>query len=255
MKRRSAFAVVFARGLIGAPMCALAPLLMVAGCRSAPPELVKPREQPAAAVQTAPRESFEPREARLVAAETLIRSYTAIFGDLMIPEHRKGYDVSNRNARYFGWQEHLSALGLPDYLQDLPRVTQTNTVMVAEFERLAATLCDRAANKDLRPGANKPLTPELKALVQVEAPPVFAFQAKPGPITLDEFRPRFDVLHRTFLGYPAELAPPERTPEFHALYTQVEARHRKEGKGAPPFVSAWSAVCQGLSRHPEFHHY
>lgn len=85
--------------------------LGLVACRSAPPELVKPREQPAPLVQTTPRESFEPREARLVAAETLIRSYTAIFGDLMIPEHRKGYDVSNKSARYFGWQEHLSALG------------------------------------------------------------------------------------------------------------------------------------------------
>lgn len=228
----------------------------ISACRSAPPELVKAQEQPPPVFQATPRESFVPREPRLVPAETLIRSYTAIFGDLIPPEIRKNYSVGNRKGRYFGWEEHLSALGLPDYHRDLPRVTQTNTIMVAEFERLATMLCDRSANRDLvpQPPPKTPPDAELKELVQVSAPPVFAFAVKPGPLTAAEFKPRFDVLHRTFLGYPVELAPRERLAEFHALYTRVEERHRVEKKGRP-FVSAWSSVCQGLARHPEFHHY
>jgi hypothetical protein len=198
-----------------------------------------------------PREAFVPREPRLVPAEALIHSYTAIFGDLVLPSVREKYDVGNREARYFGWQEHLSALGLPDYHRDLPRVTQTNTVMVAEFERLATELCDRAAGRDLVVRAN-PATASKDS--DPSAPRVFDFAPKPGPLSESEFRPRFDVLHRTFLGYPAELAPKERVEEFYALYTHVEERHRREKK-ARPDVAAWSSVCQGLARHPEFHHY
>jgi len=226
-------------------------------CRPAPPALVRPVESALPAPAATPRESFVPREPRLVPAEVLIHSYTAIFGDLLPPEIRKNYGAANAEGRYFGWEQHLSALGLPDYPRDLPRVTQTNTVMVAAFEGLAATLCDRAALHDLTPRLrDATLAPELAALVQVKAPPLFAFDAPPGPITIDAFRPRFDVLHRSFLGYPVDLAPPERVADFHALYTEVEARHRGGQKSSvPPPVAAWSAVCQGLARHPEFHHY
>lgn len=235
---------------------AIVVVLSLAGCRSAPAELVKPQEVAPPKVESAPREAFVPREPRMVPAETLIRSYAAIFGDLIGPEGRKNYPLGSRTGRYFGWEEHLPGLGVPDYQRDLPRVGQTNTVMVAEFERLAAALCDRAAARDLLPNPNaKPLTPELKALVQVNAPPVFPFTAKAGPISEADFAPRFDSLHRTFLGYPAELAPKERIGEFYALYTHVEARHRADKPSSASFVSAWSAVCQGLARHPEFHHY
>lgn len=233
----------------------LAPALL--SCRSAPPEIVHAQEAPSPVVQAAPRESFIPREPRLIPAETLIRSYTAIFGDILPPEIRKNYASANAKAPYFGWEQYLSALGLPDYTRDLPRTQQSNTIMVAAFEQLAIFLCDRAALRDLGPNKPKPLSPELEGLVQFKSPPVFDFSAKPGPITLDEFRPRFDVLHRTFLGYPAALAPPERVEEFHALYTKVEERHRTDKKlgGLPSHLAGWSAVCQGLARHPEFHHY
>ena len=226
-------------------------------CRPSPPPLVQPVESALPPPTTTPRESFLPREPRLVPAEALIHSYASIFGDLMPPEIRKNYSAANAQARYFGWESHLSALGLPDYPRDLPRVTQTNTVMVAEFEALATTLCDRAAAHDLIPRLrDATLTPELAALVQIKAPPLFAFDAPAGPLTRDAFASRFDVLHRTFLGYPIGLAPVERLDQFHALYTEVEARHRTGKKsGVPPSVSAWSAVCQGLARHPEFHHY
>ena len=70
------------------------------------------------------------------------------------------------------------------------------------------------------------------------------------------FAPRVDLLHRTFLGYPARLAPPEREPRFFALYAAVEASHRAAKKGKlSPAQAAWSAVCQGLVRHPELHFY
>jgi hypothetical protein len=240
--------------LAGVMAVALIPL---AACHRAPPELVRPQVASVPDVAVAPRESFIPREPRLMPAETLIRSYTAIFGDLVEPEARTRYDRSNQRGRYFGWSEQLSALGLPDYTRDQARASQTNTIMIAAFEKLAIALCDRAAIRDLRlDKANvKPLSPELKALVQVEAPPVFAFEPKSAPLSEADFVPRFDVLHRTFLGYPAALAPREREAEFYALYKKVEQRHVAAKSGQAPHIPAWSAVCQGLARHPEFHHY
>ena len=35
----------------------------------------------------------------------------------------------------------------------------------------------------------------------------------------------FDVLHRTFLGYPVKLAPPDRVERFHTLFTAISQRH------------------------------
>jgi hypothetical protein len=190
-------------------------------------------------------------------AESLVASYTAIFGDLMDLDAREQADRQSRSARYYGWSERLSALGLPDYTRDLPRVTQTNTIMVGAFEQIASTLCDRAALRDLVPtrASVKAIAPEQQALAYVDAQRVFDFEPKLAPLAESDFGPRFDVLHRTFLGYPAGLGPPERTHEFFVLYKDVEQRHGAANRGHMPHVVAWSAVCQALTRHPEFHHY
>lgn len=230
-------------------------VLALASCQASPPEVVAPRALPPPAIAEAPRESFVARETRLVPAEVLIHSYTQIFGDLMLPEVRAPYDEAARRGAYFGWDQHLAALGLPDYTRDLGRATQTNTIMAAAFERLGVILCDRAAGRDLYSRSPKPLPPAARGLAFVEPRTVFAFEPRPAPLSEADFGPRFDVLHRTFLGYPARLAPPERLHEFFAVYKKVESRHVALKQGQAPHVSAWSAVCQGLVRHPEFHHY
>jgi hypothetical protein len=66
------------------------------------------------------------------------------------------------------------------------------------------------------------------------------------------------VLHRTFLGYPSKLAPPDRLPGFFKLYTDVVARHAATGAPKSRFLpgdAGWAAVCYAFVRHPEFHLY
>jgi hypothetical protein len=157
-------------------------------------------------------------------------------------------DTQNR-ARPRGlfdtWDDYLSALGLPDYRVDLPRATQSNALMVATFERLGIALCDRAVEHDLR-GA----PPEQRI--------IFAFDPPAGAMDAAAFAPRFDVLHRTFLGYPARLAPPERQTRFYTLYETIRDHHAQAGaprSAFKPDEAAWAAVCYGLVRHPEFHLY
>ena len=137
------------------------------------------------------------------------------------------------------WDDYLAALGLPDYKIDLPRQTQSNTLMLATLGRLGEALCVRAAEHDLH--QKQPLDQRV----------VFAFDVPKGAPTDDEFAARFDVLHRTFLGYPATLGPPDRVARFHALYAAVAARHAGAKQPLTPDESAWAAVCTALVQHPE----
>jgi hypothetical protein len=61
----------------------------------------------------------------------------------------------------------------------------------------------------------------------------------------------------TFLGYPAALAPPDRTSRFFNLYRGIESDRAKskEKSRFSPSEAGWAAVCYGLVRHPEFHLY
>jgi len=113
--------------------------------------------------------------------------------------------------------------------------------MMATYDRLAIALCVRAAEHDLR-GA----VPPGQRLI-------FAFPGTPQPATRPAFAPLFDVLHRTFLGYPAALAPAGRTEAFFALFQGTAARHRSGPLSA--VEAAWVSVCLGLVRHPEFNTY
>ena len=86
---------------------------------------------------------------------------------------------------------------------------------------------------------------------------IFAFDPPPGAMDEAQFAPRFDVLHRTFLGYPAKLAPPEREGRYFELYKDIVANHTKalpKSKFSPD-QAGWAAVCYGLIRHPEFQLY
>ena len=104
-------------------------------------------------------------------------------------------------------------------------------------ERLAVALCTRALEQDLHGGQ------------PVGKRTIFAFEPAADPAARDGFLPRFDVLHRTFLGYPAALADPRRVDRFFGLYRGTLARHAGEARAHD---AAWTAVCVALARHPEF---
>lgn len=163
---------------------------------------------------------------RMLPPEVYLRAYLGWFGGLA------PLDVQNRarpRGLFDAWDDYLSALGLPDYKIDLPRQGQTNTLMLATLGRLGEALCVRAAEHDLH--AHQP-------------PVVFAFDPHA------EFAVGFDVLHRTFLGYPVRLAPPDRAQKFHALFESVRARHKAKNPLTPD-ETAWAAVCTALVQHPE----
>jgi len=118
---------------------------------------------------------------------------------------------------------------------------------VAAFERLGVALCDRALEHDLKAKPAPPIGSRL----------IFDFDVPQSPLDAAGFAPRFDVLHRTFLGYPAALAPAERAPRFFTLYQQISAAHATASPQSRVSASeaGWAAVCYGLIRHPEFQLY
>jgi hypothetical protein len=182
---------------------------------------------------------------RLVPVEAYMRTYLDLFGGLAPLEVQRR--ARGPEGLFDTWDDYLSALGLPDYRVDAPRKDQTNALMVATFERLGVALCDRAVENDLR----------AKDPVPVDKRVVFAFDLPQGPLDEAGFAPRFDVLHRTFLGYPAKIAPPQREKRFYELYRGIAAEHAGGGVKSKltPEESGWAAVCYGLVRHPEFHLY
>lgn len=184
---------------------------------------------------------------RMVPPEAYVRTYLSLFGGLSPIDTQLALRGNDGSAIFDTWNDYLSSLGLPDYRIDIPRQTQTNTLMLATFERLGIALCDRAVEKDL--GTMAPT---------IDKRLIFAFDAPAMLTDLGEFSKRFDVLHRTFLGYPTALGPPTRAQDFFKLYTDVVVRHGM--KGAPssrfkPEQAGWANVCYGLVRHPEFHLY
>nr|HEX4318123.1 hypothetical protein [Kofleriaceae bacterium] len=178
-------------------------------------------------IDTTPKE-----RRRMVPPEVYLRAYLTWFGGLAPLD----VQAKARGKNLFdAWDDYLAALGLPDHRIDLPRAMQSNTLMLATLGRLAEALCARAAEHDLH-ARQKPRV-------------VFDFDA--GKIaTLDDFAPRFDVLHRTFLGYPAALAPGTRVQRFFLLWQQVAAHHTKKS-ALTADETAWAAVCTALVQHPE----
>jgi len=196
--------------------------------------------------ETLPQDTTRKEGPRLMPAETYIRSYLQLFGGLAplaVQTRARGADGA---ALFDAWNDYLASLGLPDYRFDLPRNDQTNALMMATFERLSVALCDRAVEADLR--GTQPVAQRV----------VFAFDGTPSGLDLAGFTSRFDVLHRSFLGYPARLAATDRIARFFTLYQQTVARHTATGAPASRFTpeqAAWATVCYGLARHPEFHAY
>jgi hypothetical protein len=198
-----------------------------------------------AAEDTAPKQDM-----RLVPPEVTMRTYLQLFGGLAplaVQARARGGDG---NALFDTWDDYVSALGMPDHHLDIPRQTQTNALMVATFDRIGIALCDRAVEHDLRSAGKAPAPPVGERVV-------FAFELPDGEVDARGFAERFDVLHRTFLGYPATLAPPDRTDRFFQLYRDIVAGHAKAQPRSrfSPREAGWAAVCYGLVRHPEFQLY
>ncbi len=183
---------------------------------------------------------------RMVPPEAYIRTYLHLFGGLSPIAAQKALRASDGSAVFDTWNDYLSSLGMPDYRVDIPRATQTNTLMLATFERLGIALCDRSIEHDLQAGA--PIGQRL----------VFDFDPGTGSADLAAFASRFDVVHRTFLGYPAALGPVDRISDFFVLYTKTVAAHKATGAPTSRFTpdqAGWATVCYGLVRHPEFQFY
>jgi hypothetical protein len=202
-------------------------------------------EHGATAEDTAHKEDL-----RMVPPEVYMRTYLHLFGGLAPLDVQKRARAGDGAALFDTWDDYVSALGFPDYRLDVPRQTQTNALMTATFERLGVALCDRALEHDLKApkGAQPPPLGERL---------VFAFDLPRTTVDVAGFAPRFDVLHRTFLGYPASLAPPERTARYFQLYRDIVAGHAQADPKSrfSPEEAGWAAVCYGLVRHPEFHLY
>ncbi len=171
---------------------------------------------------------------RMVPPEAYLRSYLMWFGGLSPIEIEK----KAKGRLFDSWPDYLNALGLPDYKRDAPRQEQTNTLMLATYGRLGEALCARAAEHDLHE----------RTLLASRL--VFRFD----PVAnMDQatFTPRFEVLHRKFLGYPVRLAPADRVPRFFALYRDVARRHASDSQPLTGDEAAWAAVCSALVQHPE----
>jgi hypothetical protein len=219
----------------------LSAMLSLAACRGVSPE----EEAPLPGRDPVPQDTAPKAAPRLLPPEVYLRTYLTIFGGLS-PE---GVAAELRGGALFdAWSDYLSSLGLPSYAAEIGRATQTNSLMLATFERLGVALCDRAAEHDLRASPPRPLAERR----------VFAFELPGRALDAAGFAGRFDVLHRTFLGYPAALAPDGRVERFFGLYEDTLARRSAAGAPASrfsPAEAAWAAVCYGLVRHPEFHTY
>lgn len=221
-----------------------------AGCGAPAERIAAGPVTPLNAGASVAEDSAPKNDLRLVPPEAYMRTYLQIFGGLVPMDAQKRARGGDGAQIFDTWDDYVSALGLPDYRLDIPRQVQTNALMVATFERLGIALCDRAVEHDLmtiKGAAPPPIAQRL----------VFAFDAPPTVVDAQGFAPRFDVLHRTFLGYPAAMAPPDRMGRFFQLYQDTAAGHAKADPKSRfnPTQAAWAAVCYGLVRHPEFHLY
>jgi hypothetical protein len=188
---------------------------------------------------------------RMVPAEAYLRTYLKLFGGLApIAAQEKLLGVGASKADLFdSWNVYVNALGLPNYVADSSRAPQTNPLMVATYERMGNALCERAMENDWR--TNTPLTRRL----------IFAFNRPAGGVTtLATFETGLDVLHRTFLGYPVNLAPANRVSDMWGVF-QSAKRAQAPADAGPLSVrftaeeAAWTAMCYVLIRHPEFQFY
>lgn len=180
---------------------------------------------------------------RTMATEVYLRSYMKLFGLDSPDEVLKAARGKDGREMFDTWDAHIAALGLPDYTVDIARASDTNALMLGAYERLGMALCERAVERDLRPGG-------------AGAHAVFDFTIATDPLDRAAFDAGFDSLHRTMLGYPHKLAP-GRADAFYKLYGSVIAHHGEASvvSKLSAAEAGWAVVCEGLLRHPEFHLY
>lgn len=202
------------------------------------------------ALDTSPK-----RGPRMMSVESYVRSYLTLFGGLsptgaflVTPLAAQTQIRATSTDLFDTWNDYLATLGLPDYRVDLPRNVQMNALMLATLERTGMALCDVAVRREL----------EATTAVPVAQRSIFAFdRPTTGPVDLAGFTTRFDVLHRTFFGYPAAQAPTGRTQRFYDLYAAAAARPTtaRATRFTPASDAGWAVVCYALVRHPEFQLY
>ncbi len=218
-------------------------LLLSLGCKS------EPTEQPTTLDKIPGHDSVlqdttHKESPRLVPAEAYIRTYLTLFGGLTALQAQTQL-VAGGSGLFDSWSAYLGALGLPNYSTDLARNTQTNALMIANFERLGVALCDKALEKDLK----------SNPMVAVDKRMIYNFDVPATPVDEAGFAERFGKLHRRFLGYPVKLAPTDRTTRFFTLYSETIKNHNPTGSRFTAVEAGWAVVCQGLIRHPEFQLY
>jgi hypothetical protein len=231
---------------------ALMAAMLLAGCARAnePPPQNEPEPIPSVPVGAIPghgslsEDNSHKEGPRLLPAEVYIQMYLDVFGGLS-PLEAEAASKATDATLFDHWTDYLASLGLPDYQRDVARVGQTNAIMIATFERIGVALCDKAVERDLRATPKLPVTKRT----------VFAFELTAIEPTDAEFAARFDVLHRTFLGYPAALAETPRLARFLDLYRKTVERHKTTPTAFSASEAGWAAVCHGLVRHPELHTY
>ena len=207
--------------------------------QSTPPAAVAPGGLPPG--HSTPQDTSIKEGPRIIPAESYIRSYLMLFGGLSPLDTQAALAGKDGQQLFDTWSDYLGTLGMPDYRYDTPRISQTNALMVATFERVGIALCDRALEHD------RTTPPRV----------IYDFDIPTSPTQAD-FNTRFDVMHRTFLNYPSALAPTDRVNRFWQLYQDTVKLHSGGDAGASRFTPAeagWAAVCYGLVRHPEFHLY
>jgi hypothetical protein len=225
------------------PLALLGALLGAPACTKTP-------EPPTVSVTTLPGHGSLPEDTtakeapRLMLAEAYMRSYLTLFGGLSPLGAQTLARGKDGSALFDTWNDYLLTLGFPSYPIDIPRQTAPNAVMVASFERVGVALCDRALENDWTGTSPPPAAQRL----------IYAFDMPAGTPTQAQFAAGFDVLHRTFLGYPAALAPTDRVTRFFGVYNDVVAAHTQKTRFTPA-QAGWAAVCYGLVRHPEFNLY
>lgn len=238
----------FARRGAGLPagLC----LLALSACTSQP---VGPSNVPPLTMEQIPghdtvaQDNSTKEPPRLAAAESYMRTYLMLFGNLTALQAQAQFAGANNNNLFDTWASYLGALGLPNYTTDFPRGTRTNALMMATFERLGIALCDKAVEKELKAAAPPPIAQRN----------IFTFDIpKDGKLDLAQFTLRFDAMHQTFLSYPVDQAPTDRVNRFYKLYNDALAlQPTDKGLKFTPAEAAWAAMCYGLIRHPEFHLY
>ena len=215
-------------------------LLLVASCRAkSGGSGIGPNDTTPTPVGNVGEDNTAKESPRLMPAEAYIRTYLAIFGGL---SPIAAQSQLQGNQLFDTWDDYLASIGMPDYTADIPRGAQTNALMIAAFERMGVALCDRSLEHDL---AISDPTQRL----------IYAFDLSAPPANATAFAASFDVMHRTFLSYPASMAPTDRTNRFYSLYNGTLAAHSTGTSLFTPNQAAWATVCYGLVRHPEFHLY